>query len=313
MEDLFAAGQHPDVRGHQALPLDARAYSDWVTALVERYDGDGVDDMPGLARPILHYEVLNEPSGAEEARPFLDVHRITRTAARRASDDVRIVLGGQVAPDDLDRLLDMGVAEHCDVINIHWVPSPEEIERYDRKSGGLPLWITEMTLIDLGEPGQEVLQARYVLQNHARAFAAGADKIFWIEILGERTPAHPLPPGLPAEQRGSCLWPEGKSPRVGYHAYRRLAAAVDGFDVVERIEAPHEVEAYRFMVDGVEKYVAWAEGEGGTLHLPRENARVTPLVGPESVGAEVVEVDDWSLSIPLTGDPVLIESEGGRP
>lgn len=33
---------------------------DFVRALVERYDGDGVDDMPGLLFPILHYQVCNE-------------------------------------------------------------------------------------------------------------------------------------------------------------------------------------------------------------------------------------------------------------
>ncbi len=316
LEDLFAAGQHPDVRGDQVLPRDARAYSAWVTTVVERYDGDGLDDMPGLARPILHYEVLNEPSGPAEARPFLDVHQLTRTAARQASEDVRIVLGGQVLPEDLDRLLDMGIAEHCDVINIHWVPTPEEIQRYDRKSGGLPLWVTEMTFLDLGEPGQEVLQARYVVQNHARAFAAGADKIFWIEILGERTPEHPLPPGLPPEQAGSCLWPEGKDPRAGYHAYQRLAAAVSRFDTVEKVETPNKVEAYRFVVDGVEKYVAWAEGSEGTLELPRGSARVSPLVerNPRDAQPErVVEGDGWSVSIPLTADPVLVEPGGGKP
>jgi len=32
----------------------------WVSALVERYDGDGEKDMPGLKYPILHYQVGNE-------------------------------------------------------------------------------------------------------------------------------------------------------------------------------------------------------------------------------------------------------------
>jgi hypothetical protein len=44
--------------------LPAEEYMDhyraWITALVERYDGDGVDDMPGLRYPVLHYQVGNE-------------------------------------------------------------------------------------------------------------------------------------------------------------------------------------------------------------------------------------------------------------
>lgn len=35
-------------------------YKDWLSALVERYDGDGTKDMPGLKRPILYYQIGNE-------------------------------------------------------------------------------------------------------------------------------------------------------------------------------------------------------------------------------------------------------------
>lgn len=35
-------------------------YQAWLSALVERYDGDGSEDMPGLLRPVLHYQIGNE-------------------------------------------------------------------------------------------------------------------------------------------------------------------------------------------------------------------------------------------------------------
>jgi hypothetical protein len=41
-------------------PEHDRAYDAWIAALVERYDGDGNADMPGLANPVLHYQVGNE-------------------------------------------------------------------------------------------------------------------------------------------------------------------------------------------------------------------------------------------------------------
>ncbi|HIE11100.1 MAG TPA: hypothetical protein EYP62_05750, partial [Kiritimatiellae bacterium] len=44
--------------------LPAEEYMDdyraWIAALVERYDADGQDDMPGLRAPVLHYQVGNE-------------------------------------------------------------------------------------------------------------------------------------------------------------------------------------------------------------------------------------------------------------
>jgi len=40
--------------------ITADQYSDYVYHIVERYDGDGVDDMPGLIRPVRYFEVGNE-------------------------------------------------------------------------------------------------------------------------------------------------------------------------------------------------------------------------------------------------------------
>lgn len=42
-------------------PNDWEAYKTWLEAIVERYDGDGIDDMPDLKYPVKYWEVLNEP------------------------------------------------------------------------------------------------------------------------------------------------------------------------------------------------------------------------------------------------------------
>ncbi len=42
-------------------PCDMDAYGAWVQTTVKRYDGDGIDDMPGLACPIRHWEAASEP------------------------------------------------------------------------------------------------------------------------------------------------------------------------------------------------------------------------------------------------------------
>jgi ABC-type nitrate/sulfonate/bicarbonate transport system substrate-binding protein len=40
--------------------ITAEQYYDYVYHVVERYDGDGIDDMPGLKRPIIYFELGNE-------------------------------------------------------------------------------------------------------------------------------------------------------------------------------------------------------------------------------------------------------------
>ena len=40
--------------------ITADQYYDYVYHVVERYDGDGIDDMPGLKRPVIYFELGNE-------------------------------------------------------------------------------------------------------------------------------------------------------------------------------------------------------------------------------------------------------------
>jgi hypothetical protein len=40
--------------------ITADQYYDYVYHVVERYDGDGIDDMPGLKSPIIYFEIGNE-------------------------------------------------------------------------------------------------------------------------------------------------------------------------------------------------------------------------------------------------------------
>jgi hypothetical protein len=74
---------------------DLRAY---VGHLVERYDGDGKDDMPGLLYPVLHYQVgneyYNEVFWTGTVEEYGQLLREVAGAARTACPDVKIVLSG---------------------------------------------------------------------------------------------------------------------------------------------------------------------------------------------------------------------------
>lgn len=70
-------------------------YESWVTALVERYDGDGHQDMPGLLRPILYYQCGNEYANpmfwTGTLEEYITLLKLTRRAARRACPKVKII------------------------------------------------------------------------------------------------------------------------------------------------------------------------------------------------------------------------------
>ncbi|MCP4810290.1 MAG: hypothetical protein GY884_33555 [Proteobacteria bacterium] len=61
--DLF-----PQLGSYRSAPCATGGWRDFLEALVERYDGDGVDDWEGLTTPIHAWEIGNEPDMAAAER-----------------------------------------------------------------------------------------------------------------------------------------------------------------------------------------------------------------------------------------------------
>lgn len=131
-------------------------YAAWVRAVVERYDGDGFNDMPGLLRPIRYYEIGVEFSSFEP-EPVEDYLEMLETAydAAHAAFGAVIVLHAAFLPttafdcapgpeeyelafaaanerimyhtlDDIRTVLDR--PDLFDAVNFHALASPLEIE-----------------------------------------------------------------------------------------------------------------------------------------------------------------------------------------
>lgn len=141
-------------------PQYRELFQAWVGAVVERYDGDGVDDMEGLRWPIRTVEIGSELSSyqPEPVEEYLETLQLAYEAAHRAAEDVRIghaaflfapVNMDVAAPSEYDAvweearridnhhgLADMRVIldhpEAFDFINIHILGEPYEIEHVMR-------------------------------------------------------------------------------------------------------------------------------------------------------------------------------------
>jgi|GEM_PF-789933 len=82
------------------------AYGDFVRCTVERYDGDGVTDMPGLRRPILDYEIESE-AGVElfwqgTAEEYLRLLKLAYAQVKAANPRARVIASGIGIPDLFD-------------------------------------------------------------------------------------------------------------------------------------------------------------------------------------------------------------------
>jgi hypothetical protein len=145
------ASPKPQYRSH---------FQRWVAAVVERYDGDGKADMPGLRWPVRYMEIGSELSSyePEPVREYLDTLRLAYEAAHEASDRILIAHAAFLItpvnmnvrnPSEYDAvwkttkradtthgLADMrAVLDHpelFDVINFHSLGEPYEVEHVMR-------------------------------------------------------------------------------------------------------------------------------------------------------------------------------------
>ena len=143
-------------------PCDIDAYIAWLEATIERYDGDGLDDMPGLEYPLRHWEVSNEPSMQQpdltffmgEPEDYLELLQVSYTAIKSVDPLAVVFPAGQAgmhesAADFWQPILEEG-NEFFDVGNIHSISSSdtffsEEYRNYLNDFGHQtkPFWITE--------------------------------------------------------------------------------------------------------------------------------------------------------------------------
>lgn len=85
-------------------------YGEFIKALVERYDNDGIDDMPGLRFPVLYYEIESEAQmpvhwqGTVEE--YIRLLSVANRSAKQANPNSKIILSGINLGDIFDDMPD---------------------------------------------------------------------------------------------------------------------------------------------------------------------------------------------------------------
>lgn len=151
------------------LPKNEEAYKNFVKAVVERYDGDGVDDMSELENPIKYWQIDNEPPhGMIDYAQFL---KISYEAVKEADKDAKVLIGGvpgmppiSVYLNSFDKYflpiledLSKMQGKYFDIFDYHWygnatgeyLDAKKAHEHINEKIKSLGLsydevWITEM-------------------------------------------------------------------------------------------------------------------------------------------------------------------------
>ena len=214
-EDKYLATGHLK-RGGEDLkmgaPCNMQAYSDFVEKAVERYDGDGIDDMEDLEIPIKYWEIINEPSmqggsigGAGEdlkffvgtSEEYLETLKTSYTAIKKADPDAKVLHAGMAGMmDDFlefwDPIFEAGAGDYFDIANMHTISTLDtredlfmiQYKKYLEKYGlqDKPIWLTEVEFHGLMEKPDDIgAFERLMVRSSVFALAQGAEKLFYIE------------------------------------------------------------------------------------------------------------------------------------
>ncbi len=203
------------------VPADLPGWQTWVRAVVERYDGDGVDDAPGNSPPIT-WEVDNEPD-LHHARPprglegqpppkdyetpeeYAEVFVATSAAIREADPGATVLLGGIYQLGNprgrayVETVLANGGAT-ADGLSAHCYFDGDSLAAIHHLMAvaraiapQLPVWITETGVPATIDPSRERTrnatwvtpewQARMVPAVIGAMLAEGAERVLWHPLV----------------------------------------------------------------------------------------------------------------------------------
>lgn len=308
------------------LPVDKHKYLAFVRAVVERYDGDGIDDMPGLVNPIKYWQVGNEPNGLKPG--FAELQRITYTAIKEACPDCRVLIGGVPGMPPADRyianfdkefkpILDALGGKYVDIMDFHWYGNAagdykgakdayDHIKSVLREDGfpDIPFWITEMGAYS-GDPvtngplgggidfpfQTERQQALDYVKRFVYPLSFGVKKIF---------PAFGLMEGFKYDGGYfdyTGLICDGWGPydrglgvkKLGYYAYKKMTEILEGsdWDRVQTLRDSDDLHVVRFERDTGPVWVAWDDATVACITTPC--GRQVTIPGIDAAAVRVTE------------------------
>jgi len=316
-------GEWSDDSVESFVPRDLAPYREYVRALVERYDGDGVEDMPGLLSPIRDWQLDNEAdlrnelrnggySGFESPAEYAQVLSATRDALRAADPESGVMVSlawvgrGAYGLEYFDRFLGEGI--DFDSLSYHIYPDTYSMDLLEAtlssvrsRLGDRAIWITEIGVPSAPVPGfgdtaSEIEQAEWLVKAFVTHVSNGVRRLFWLSVM-DMNPE--LGIGVFSFDGLVSYGPPARE-KAAYGSFQRLAGELS--DAQEARSEGEGIIGFRFS-NGDRKVVAWAQAND-TIDLRKEFGdtvvSVTRLLdgGVESVASD---------RVPVSTSPVLVK------
>lgn len=201
---------------YRCNPTSWEKYAVWVKALVERYDGDGTDDMPGLKIPVKYWEVSNEPDllGPEdfeepqidsltffvgEPEDYTELLKKSYQYIKEADPEAKVLISGAAGGGDWSLkyyrqiFKDQTVRNYFDIANVHCISNDSydsfNVEPYLKMLSEFgiqkPVWVTEAEAVVASTAEGNIKQTEVSTK---KALSLGAEKIFYTRFNFEPNP-----------------------------------------------------------------------------------------------------------------------------
>jgi len=165
-------------------------YKNFLMKLIDRYDGDGNNDMPGLTKPIIYWQIMNEPEfkmffkGKEE--DFVEIFNFSSKLIKSKQKDAVIVMAGAAGMFPENKRYWKStlpkIKDHFDIAAIHHITPPDGkcdkefwVDEFSELLKSLdiikPIWVTEA-----------MMGKCRVIPNYINAFANGAEVIIDVGV-----------------------------------------------------------------------------------------------------------------------------------
>ena len=245
--------------------LSANEFAEKAAEIVERYDGDGINDMPELRYPIKNYEIFNEfmpnigPWTNWSFDDYEEYYRAAHQSIKEACSDCQIAPSSFVGVnyEFLNFLKEREIEfdflsyhSYTDYLNVDELMEVLKELGFEDK----PIWLTESQFGGMEEKlnrsEEEVAYA--MVKSYVYALARGIDKVEPSEWEAHNY----YPEGL----KWSCLIDENRNKRKSFYAYKTLIEKIDGFESAE-IKSTGDLNLVEFNVKGRKVFVAWGSGE----------------------------------------------------
>lgn len=269
-------------------PTNWEAYRDFLSATVERYDGDGEDDMPGLLYPIKHWEIGNEYDGTcggdlNEAENYFELIKVSSDVIHETDSEANVLNMGALELSSnvtdikgfWEDFFALGGGEYIDIFNFHYnkekfrmAETSSEFEEHltffsetmAANDAVKPMWITEFgtysgtPVVDSAPPGGN---AGGQPNSPTQTEEEQAAWYFRYSILAFSQGVEKIFVDLHGRDNntigGSALYNDEGEQRAFLDTLKGLGQYLDGFESVEKLIDGQ----YLFEVDGEKVYALW--------------------------------------------------------